>query len=233
MQTNIFPFATILLLLFAGACAPLSEFESRSKTTVSIYAGANVGGITENTDMSVVPGAVAPPEAIVDAFTGATHTGVNAGVHVARRLGRFELESGLDYMYNYQSFNYIDAGNFYMGQRNLDVSQLMIPATVNIPLLHSLLPSLDFRFKIGYMGQVNMVKVADMGILPDYSVKGWSGGLTAGLSAYPVHFGNGSQLGLYLDVYRGSQVYEDYYNQSDFEMPGSSYVKMGLTYKFK
>lgn len=233
MKTNIFLFTITLLLFIAGACAPLSEFESRSKTTFSIYAGANVGGITENTDISVVPDAQAPPEAIVDAFTGATHTGVNAGFHVSRRLGRLELESGLDYMYNYQSFNYIDAGNFYMGQRNLDVSQLMIPATLNIPLLHSLLPATDLRFKLGYLGQINMVKVDDMGILPDYSLNGWSGGLTAGLSAYPFHFGNGSQLGMYLDVYRGSRIYEDYYNQPEFEMPGSSFVKMGLTYKFK
>jgi hypothetical protein len=233
MKQNIVHFAAILLLLVAGACAPLSRFESRSKTSISIYAGANVGGITENTDMTVVPGAEAPPEAIVDAFSGATHTGVHAGVHVARRLGRMELETGLDYMYNYQSFNYIDAGNFYIGQRNLDVSQLMIPVTLNIPLLYSLLPSSDLRLKIGYLGQVNLVTVANTGILPDYSVNGWSGGLTAGLAAYPVHFGNGSKLGFYLDAYRGSQIYEDYYNQAGFEMPGSSFIKMGITYKFK
>jgi hypothetical protein len=233
MKQKIFQLATILLLLAAGSCAPLSEFGSRSKTTLSIHAGANVGGITENTDMSVVPGAMAPPEAIVDAFTGATHTGIHAGMHVSRSLGRLELETGLDYMYNYQSFNYIDAGNFYMGQRNLDVSQLMIPVTVNLPLLNSILPSSDLRFKIGGLGQLNLVTVADMGILPEYTINGWSGGLTAGLSAYPVHFGNGSQLGFYIDVYRGSQIYEDLYNQADYEMPGSSYLKMGLTYKFR
>lgn len=233
MKTSILPTAIILFALIAGACAPLTRFERRSKTSVSFYAGANVGGITENTNMSVVPGAEAPPEAIVDAFTGATHTGVHAGVHVGRRLGRMELETGLDYMYNYQSFNYIDAGNFFMGQRNLDVSQLMIPVTLNIPLLNSLLPTSDMKIRIGYLGQVNLVTIADMGILPEYSVNDWSGGLTAGLAAYPVHFGNGSQLGFYLDAYRGSQIYEDYYNQADFEMPGSSFIKMGITYKFK
>ena len=136
-------------------------------------------------------------------------------------------------MYNLQSFNYIDAGNFYIGQRNLDVSQLMIPVTLNLPLLHSILPSSDLRFKIGGLGQLNLVTLTDMGILPEYSINGWSGGLTAGLSAYPVHFGNGSQLGFYIDVYRGSQIYADYYNQASFEMPGSSFVKLGLTYKFR
>ncbi len=233
MDTKIRINLLILITLFAGACAPLSEFESRRKTTVSIYAGANVGGITENTDMSLVPDAVAPPEAIVDVFTGATRTGAHAGVHVARRFGRLELETGLDFMYNYQSLNYIDAGNFYIGQRTLDVSQVMIPATLNLQLFNSLLPTSDLRFKIGYLGQVNMVKVADFGVLPEYSIHGWSNGLTAGFSAYPVHFGNGSNLGLYMDVYRGSQIYEDYYNQAEFEMPGSSFVKMGITLKFK
>lgn len=58
------------------------------------------------------------------------------------------------------------------------------------------------------------------------------GGLL-GISAYPVRFGNGSKLGIYIDVYRGSQIYEDYYNQKVFETPGSSFVKGGIWYRFK
>ena len=54
-----------------------------------------------------------------------------------------------------------------------------------------------------------------------------------GISAYPVRFGNGSKLGFYVDAYRGSQIYEDYYNQKVFETPGSNFVKGGIRYRFK
>lgn len=233
MKTNILPFVTILFVLVAGSCAPVTQIETGHKTRVSLYAGANKGGITENTDMSVVPDAVAPPEAIVDAFTGATSTGYNAGVHVSRKIRRLEIETGVDYMYNYQSFNYIDAGNFYMGQRDLDVSQFMVPVTLNIPFMNFLLPSSGLMIKLGYVGQLNLVTVQDMGILPDYSLRRSTGGLTLGITAYPFRFHDGSRLGFYLDAYRGSQVYEDFYNLPVYEMPGSSYVKCGITYKFR
>lgn len=54
-----------------------------------------------------------------------------------------------------------------------------------------------------------------------------------GISAYPVRFGNGSKLGFYVDAYRGSQIYEDYYNQKVFETPGSNFVKGGIRCRLK
>lgn len=197
-----------------------------------MQAGSNIGGITENTDMTVVPNISVPPEATVDAFTGATQIRYNLGFHVKKTLKRNQIEAGLDYMYNYQTFNYIDAGNFYFGVRRMQVSQIMFPLTYNFVLLKKTLPNADINFKIGFLGQLNIVSVTETGILPEYSIHPWSNGLTIGISAYPFQFKNNNKIGFYLDGYRGSQIYEDFYNQAGFEMPGSSFIKFGLKYEF-
>lgn len=195
--------------------------------------GSNLGGITENTDMNVVPGVQVPEEATVDAFSGATtKLGFNAGLHLNHRLKNNQVETGLDYMYNHQTFNYIDAGNMYVGVRELYVSQVMLPVTYNFGLFKKQLSKAEIQIKAGLIGQVNFISTSDTGILPDYSVIPFSVGPTLGFSAFPLCFDNGKKLGIYIDIYRGSQIYEDFYNQASFEIPGSSFAKFGLKYQF-
>ncbi len=220
---------TVLSIVLVGltfSCSTIEKAPSEKKTILSIQMGSNIGGITENTDMGVVPGVQVPAEASVDAFSGATHPGFNAGVHVARSLKKNQLETGLDYMYNYQKFNYIDAGNHYIGVRDLHVSQFMIPFTYNFTF-----PRAGLHIKAGFLGQFNLVSAKGTGILPDYSINPFSGGATCGVSYLPFHFGNGDKLGIYCDIYRGSQIYKDFYNQPEYEMPGSSFVKFGIKYQ--
>lgn len=215
-----------LLSVLLMACSVSKEISTEKKSRFSFQAGSNWGGITENTDMSVVPGVQVPAEATVDAFSGATQMGFNAGVHLNRQLKKNGLETGLDYMYNYQKFNYIDAGNRYIGVRELHVSQFMLPLTYNFVIQKA-----GFQVKAGLLGQFNLVSATGVGILPDYSVIPFSAGPTLGVSFLPVRFGNGDKLGIYCDIYRGSQIYKDFYNQPEFEMPGSSFVKFGLRYQ--
>lgn len=224
----------ILMLLLTTACVSTEKISETKKWHFSVQAGINKGGITENTDMTVVPNAIAPPEASVDAFSGATQTRYNGGIHINRQLKQNQLEAGLDYMYNYQTFQYTDAGNFYIGLRRLQVSQIMLPLSYNFVLFRSLAPGADIQLKVGAIGQFNFITANDVGIsLPGWSVNPWSTGLTCGISAYPLQFNNGSKLGFYCDIYRGSRIYEDFYNQAEFEMPGSSFLKGGLRFKFK
>ena len=216
-----------------NSCSTSQPTNTDRNLQFSVQAGANKGGITENTDMTVVPGAEALPEATVDAFSGATYTGINVGIHVNKPLKYNQVESGIDYMYNQQTFTYVDAGNRYIGVRDLKVSQIMLPLTYNFVLFRKLAPKADIQIKLGYTGQLNFVTVSSTGILPDYTIKPWSNGATFGISAFPLQFKNGSKLGVYFDGYRGTQVYEDYYNQASFEMPGSSFIKFGLKYNLK
>jgi len=229
-------FNTILLsfcFLVLNSCSLSQKTANDKSLKFSIQAGANTGGITENTDMSAVPGAEAPSDANVDAFSGATRMGVNVGVHVNKPLKHNEVETGIDYMYNEQTFTYADAGNMYIGVRELKVSQVMIPLTYNFVLFRKLLPGADIQLKIGYLGQINFITTSKTGILPEYSINRWSNGATFGISAFPFQFEKGDKLGFYFDSYRGTQIYKDFYNQTSFEMPGSSFIKFGFKYQFK
>lgn len=218
-------------MLIISACTVTDKSERGVK--LSIQAGINQGGITENTDLSVVPDAEPTPEATIDAYSGATSMGANMGLHANKPLKFGEIETGLDYMYNHQEFTYADAGNMYIGSRDLSVHQFMIPLTYNFELFEKMLPTAEIQLKIGYLGQINFVSCKGTGILPEYSINRFSNGGVFGISAYPFSFANGSKLGFYLDAYRGTQIYIDHYNQERFEMPGSSFVKGGLKYRFK
>lgn len=223
----------ILSSFLMNSCSTTRQTTAERRLKFSVQGGANLGGITENKDMSVVPNVRVPAESNVDAFTGATQAGYNIGVHTSMKLKNNHVETGLDYMYNHQIFNYIDAGNYYIGVRRLKVSQLMLPMTYNVTLFRRLMPGAAIQLKVGFTGQYNLISSTGTGLsLPAYTVNPWSKGLTIGFSASLFHFRNESELGFYFDAYRGSQIYEDYYNQSAFEMPGSSFIKCGLKYQF-
>jgi hypothetical protein len=229
MKKLILTILASFYLIAINSCSTSRQTNTDRSLKFSIQAGANKGGITENTDMTVVPGA----ETTVDAFSGATNYGINTGIHIAKPLKYNKVESGIDYMYNLQTFTYNDAVNNYSGVRELKVSQIMIPLTYNFVLFRNLLPDADIQLKLGYAGQLNFVSESGTGTLPDYSIKPWSNGATFGISAFPVQFKNGSKLGFYFDAYRGTQVYEDFYNQKSFEMPGSSFMKFGFKYQLR
>ena len=75
MKKVIITFLLSLSLLIINSCSTTKQSVTDKKLKLSIQGGANIGGITENTDMTVVPDVAVPPEATVDAFTGATRLG--------------------------------------------------------------------------------------------------------------------------------------------------------------
>ncbi|MCK4819915.1 hypothetical protein KA005_29385, partial [bacterium] len=198
MEKVAFTFILGLSIIVINSCS-ISEQTTATerKLKFSIQGGANIGGITENTDMTVVPNVKVPPEVTVDAFTGATRTGFNAGMHINKTLKRNQIEAGIDYMYNHQTFTYADAENTYIGVRELNVSQVLFPLTYNFVLLRNPFPHADIQLKAGYMGQLNFISTSGTGVLPEYSLKTWSNGLTFGISAFPFQFNNGSKLGVF------------------------------------
>ncbi len=222
MKNKFYLLPAILTFLFLASCAVTKDLK------YSVQGGINIGGITENTDMSIIPGD--PVE--VDAFTGATQTGFNAGMRATKSFGRTQLESGIDYMLNNQSFRYNDPVNDFSGKRDLAVSQFMVPLTWNILFLKNYLPRQELKVKIGFAGQYNILSVNDNGKLPDYSVNPFSAGATIGFAVYPVQLSSGSKIGIFAEGYRGSRIYEDFYNQQGFEIPGSSFAKFGISFQF-
>jgi hypothetical protein len=147
----------------------------------------------ENTDMKVVPNAE------VDAYSGATKTGFNAGGRVILPLKRNAVETGVDFMYNNQTFTYNDATNGYSGTRKVGTSQVMIPVTYSIPFFRKSNPQGSFQVKLGYLAQINMFNVSSSGTnLPAYSTKAFSNGFTLGVSTTPFRLKNGAKVGLFL-----------------------------------
>ncbi len=221
------------ITLILTSCIATEKAERRIKLSVS--GGYNTGGIVENTDLSLVPNIANVSETNVDAFTGATKGGANAGLHVNKPLRYGEIETGIIYMYNQQLFIYSDYENRFVGTRKINVNQVMLPVSYNFSLLKSILPNYDIQLKLGFLRQRNFIDVTDNEIisLPDYSIKKWTAGAIMGFSVNPFLFSDGSKLGLYFDLYRGTSMYNDFYNQEDFEMPGSAFLKIGLRYQFK
>jgi hypothetical protein len=219
-----------ILLVFCGACSTpkaTTDVERTNKFTYSLQAGFNKGGMTENTNMADIPGAG------IDAFSGATRSGFNAGARVSYPIKSFALEAGLDFMNNGQTFTWNDPISGYAGSRDFSTNQLMIPTTINIGVFKKSYKDGLVQFKLGHLLQYNLVSVKnESGLLPDYAIKKWSNGFTFGIATTPFQLSNGARLGLFLEAYRGSQIFEDQYNLSSFEMPGSSFAKFGVIYKF-
>jgi hypothetical protein len=198
------------------------------KVKFGVEAGANKGGIVENTDLSKVENAP------VDGFTGATSMGFHAGGHAVIPVGRNDVQAGLNYLYSPQKFTYNDAVNGYFGTRKISLSQLVVPVTYNINLFKRTLDPGTLSIKLGGVIEYNMPSILDDGsLLTDYSIKKLSGGITLGISTMPFRFSDQSGLGLSFDVYKGTQIFDDFYNRPEFEMPTSSYMKLSIIYQFK
>ena len=228
MQRRIITTGVITAFLLMS-CASQQAIQDDQKWSpiIRIQAGANKGGIVENTDMTVIDNAG------VDAFSGATRRGVNASGKVMLPLRRNFVETGIDLMHNRQTFTYNDATNGFMGKRRLGVTQFMLPLTYSIGFFRENHPEGLFQFKFGYSAQFNLFSVSDgSGTMPGYSTSSFSNGATIGFSTTPFRFDNGARLGLFVDGYRGTRAYEDFYNRAEFEIPGTSFIKYGIIYQF-
>jgi hypothetical protein len=228
-SNRIYFLSGLLFVLIAGCSGSRLAFSKKKhqKIRFLLEAGANKGGIVENRNLDEIDG-VQP-----DAFSGATRIGGHLGGRIILPVRHNAIETGLSYMYSPQTFTYNDVQHSYSGKRELTTCQLIVPLSYNIDLVKKNHPGL-YYLKMGGAIEYNMVGINGQGSnLPDYSINKISGGITAGISALPISFNNGTRLGFAFDVYKGSQIYDDFYNRSSYEMPSSSYMKLSLIYRLK
>jgi len=228
MQThNRYFFLLFLLMLAACAGSEQTAVKPGSRRPVfSLYGGTNLGGIVENTDMGLVPGA-GP-----DAMTGATRQGFHAGGGVQMPIGNVFMETSVDLMKNGQTFTFDDPVNLFAGTRHIGLWQLTFPLRVGGGFFQGLQSGGLLRVSGGPAFQLNLFSVDEQGSnLPAYTTTKFSAGINLRLSLLPLRFANGALMGLYLEGYRGSRIYEDFYNQPAFKMPGTSFLKIGLLYQ--
>ena len=100
-------------------------------------------------------------------------------------------------------------------------------STTNSPLVrendnsgrHSTIMSIGYTF---------IESVTENGNIPDYNFTNWDYGPTLGVSIYPLQLKQNYRVGFYLDLYRGSRIYEDIYHKSE-GIGGHSYMKYGIS----
>ncbi|MBK9292645.1 MAG: hypothetical protein IPM52_13625 [Bacteroidetes bacterium] len=213
----------LLRFLFPVLLLSCSAGQQTTKTRISAVAGINLGGMTENTDMSAL-------DKQADAYTGATRAGFHAGLRAAQSLGPVEFETGAELMNNRQHFTYHDADWGYEGRRDISLNQLNIPFTIGFPVLPGLLPQAGLRISAGYLLQFNHLHAVEHGLLPDYSINKRSSGATLSFQGNLLNENGKPRIGLYGSLYRGSRVFTDPYNPTDAEMPGTSFGAIGLRF---
>lgn len=218
------------MISLAGCVSNLeiSKDDQKRKIRFGAEAGANKGGIVENTNMSYIDGAS------VDAFSGATCIGGHIGGHTKLPVGRNDVQVGLNYMYSPQTFTYHDETNGFSGTRKIGLSQFILPITYNVNLFKNSLPDGTIYLKFGGAFEYNLASVKDNGShLPGYTIRPFTGGVTLGIATLPLRFKDNSRIGLSFDVYKGTQIFDDLYNRKAFKMPTSSYMKLSIIYQFK
>lgn len=216
------------ILIAIGGCAGSKNSSEARKVRFGIEAGPNSGGIVENTKMADIAGAP------VDGFSGATSIGFHAAGHALVPVGRNDIQAGIMYLYSPQKFTYNDPVHGYAGSRDLRLSQIVVPVTYNINFLTRKFTPGTLSFKVGGAIEYNMLSVTNKGTsLTDYSSKKLSLGITAGIVAMPFRFSNNARLGFGFDMYKGGQIFDDFYNRPEYAMPSSSYMKFSIIYQFK
>ncbi len=217
-------FLIILFFVLMGCGSTKNSLlKNTDASTVSVLAGVSAGGLVENTSMSGISSS-----SDIDAITGATNKSYNAGIHYELNLNGHKLETGLDYICFDQTVQY-DMPSFSVnGKRAFRFHQLRAPVTYNLGFFRNSqnFPLLVLKAGLS-VGYTFSKTITDYGSLPDYKFTDWDYGPTLGVSFYPIQLSQGYRIGVYLDLYRGSQIYEDAYHRAE-GIGGQSFVKFGV-----
>ena len=213
-STSLISIACIICM----QCNSQKEIFSPDKPLISLRAGGSWGGVVEETT--------------VDGISGATNLSWHTGAHVEFYFNRNSIESGLDFIQYRQQISYNIPANQMEGRLDLNLSELRVPLTYNFRLLSSPVNENLLNLKLGVSAGFLVGEDAGIsGTVPEYSVSGSNFGPTFGLSSTPVLLNNKQKLGLYIDFYRGSKVFDDMFHDAS-DTGGFSNLKFGLSFTF-
>ncbi len=156
-------------------------------------------------------------------------TNYNAGIHTEINLKGHLIETGLDYISFDQTVEYKLPSLSVAGNRDFSFHQLRLPLTYNLLLFKNRQNRPRLILKAGMpVGYTFIESVTENGNIPDYKFTNWDYGPTLGASIYPLQLKQNYRVGFYLDLYRGSRIYEDIYHKSEV-IGGHSYMKYGIS----
>lgn len=190
---------------------------------VSLLSGVSAGGIVENSKTPDIEGA-GPP----DSITGATKAGYNAGIHGEWKWRNHHMATGVDYLGFAQTVDYRLPSFGEEGRRDIRFDQVRIPVTYNLHLLKNRDGNPGIVIKAGVSGGYTFhTSIEDNGSLGEYQFSRWDIGPTVGMTVYPFPAWDAYRMGLYLDFYRGSRIFEDAYHEGE-GLGGQSFMKVGV-----
>lgn len=190
---------------------------------ISLLVGITAGGLVENMEMTGIAGV-----ADVDAITGATQTLFNVGIHSERAIKGHKIETGLDYLSFDQAIEYQLPSLNVAGTRSVQFQQLRLPLTYNFHFIKSNRNYPGLILKAGLsVGYTFSKEITGSGNPPAYKFNDWDYGPLLGVSVYPRQFQGRFRTGIYLDLYRGSRIYDDIYHRAE-GMGGQSFMKFGI-----
>ncbi len=206
------PFFILPLFVLLSGCAAI-------ETTYDIQAGANWGGIIENSD--------------IDAVSGATRASANIGIHPVFDIRGRMVETGIDFLNYNQSFTYMDITENYDGKRDFRYGELRLPLTYNIQFFRDENNRGRLLLKLGLSGGYRIYEnIEDSGTVPDYTFNRFSLGPVFGLSSTPLKISDRLDMGFYFDFMRGTKIYDDFYISPEL-MGNISNIKFGVVLKVK
>ncbi len=223
-MNSLTKFSFMMLILALTSCS-VTKKTTKPPPSFRINAGIQKGGIIANTDFTTLENT--PP----DGFTGANSKGIHAAIHYEYFTSFVSFETGLDLLWNKQTFNYSDIGNNYVGVRQLFTTQFRVPLFVNMRFLKGKNPEGMMKFKLGISPGLSMInQLSAEGSLPDYSTSSFSLGPAMAIELSPFRINEKYNPGLYFGLFRSAQaVYNDFYQVGD--MPALSYMTFGITWK--
>ncbi|MBN1340447.1 MAG: outer membrane beta-barrel protein [Bacteroidales bacterium] len=215
-------FCLIFITLLFASCSVPEQTTSpptnkNNYTCWTIRTGVNTGGFVDNQE--------------TDAVSGATYAGYSFGLHPEICISGKTIETGIDLHEYGQTLTYSDPVNEFIGERALTYQELRLPLTYNFRFFKNLSNCDFFYLKIGLAtGYLIHKNVDEEGLLPEYEMKKFSLGPTLGVSFSPFRISPGFTIGGFVDLYRGSKVYKDFYNNSR-ETGNTSCLTAGLLLK--
>lgn len=205
--------APVAFIIVGTGCARVTSGEWLRVSAVPVYAGYNGGGVIEN----------------MDAVTCATRPMYSAGVGIEFEVKGHPIEVGLGWHAFDQTFSPPHV-NVYQ-HRDVRFSQVRVPLTYNLDLVRSGCGFPLLGLKLGLSaGYTALLDVKDRGgSSPPYTFNRFDIGPVLGLTWHPVRFGSNA-LGLFVDMYRGSVIYEDGWASAD-GYGNQSILRAGLAFR--
>ncbi len=210
-------FVTLVLLpVFVSALLLLAGCSGGKTLTPKItkYTGATYGGIIEDTE--------------VDAISSATYPRIGTGVRGEFQLANQTFETGIGWNWLAQEFEYNDPAAGFVGTRTLGYHQLRVPLTWNIPLFKDARGRAPLIFKLGVSGGATLgACIRNSSNLPNYDFTTLDAGLQAGMAVFPFQWNRKKDIGMLIEFYRGTSIFEDAYIDAP-DYGNNSMILIGL-----